>query len=185
MANFIIKTVVRTLLSKTSREKAEQRTREILEGYLKLAEGMSVEEAGKSVRVPPMRGVDEDMREWSFFMILEHNAIVNDIISAAVQRLARGEPPESGPKVDPKRDVMPSHELGEEQIERFRLSVENHLASVTKLGALRGTSTSQHPIFGAFDAQRWNNMFWFHLKLHYDQAVYVCREAAEDRSRAE
>ena len=31
-----------------------------------------------------MRGVDEDMRRWSFFMILEHNAIVNRSITASV-----------------------------------------------------------------------------------------------------
>ena len=55
-----------------------------------------------------MSGVDEDMRRWSFFMILEHNAIVNRSITASVVQLANGESLTGQATIDVKKGVMPS-----------------------------------------------------------------------------
>jgi hypothetical protein len=46
---------------------------------------------------------------------------------------------------------------------------------VKGLERLRGTETAHHPIFGDFDAHKWNCMFSFHLGLHHKQAVHVVR----------
>lgn len=124
-----------------------------------------------------MPGVDEDMRRWSFFMILEHNAIVNRAITATVAQLAQGEAPSGAAMIDPKKDVMPSVESGESQVESFADSVRQHLHTVKNLGNLRGTNTAPHPVFGAFDAHQWNCMFVVHLGLHLRQAEYVAVKA--------
>jgi len=127
-----------------------------------------------------MRGVDEDMRQWSFFMILEHNAIVNRSITASVVQLANGELLTGPATIDVKKGVMPSGTADESQIGLFAESVTSHIASVKRLKQLRGTRTSPHPIFGRFDAHKWNCMFAFHLGLHLPQAKYV-----SDRAKAE
>ena len=83
---------VRAWFAVTGREQALRRSEVVLEKYEALAAGLLPGAGGRCVEVPPMRGVDEDMRQWSFFMILEHNAIVNRSITATVVQLARGEP---------------------------------------------------------------------------------------------
>lgn len=177
MSSFLIKQAVRTLFLLTGRDKAGAQARGFLKDYLVLADRMNEESGSKAVRVPPMRGIDEDMREWSFFMILEHNLIVCRCISAMVEQLANGEELRGAALMNPKTDVMPSASPGMEQVESLREAVNTHLELVQTLGPLRGTRTSNHPIFGAFDAHKWNCMFSFHLGLHLRQATYVCRHA--------
>ena len=124
-----------------------------------------------------MPGVDEDMRRWSFFMILEHNAIVNRSITATVVQLSRGVALSGPAIINPKKDVMPSSAVDESQIKAFSDSVSKHMEAVKNLKHLRGTGTSPHPIFGKFDAHKWNCMFAFHLGLHLRQAEYVVNKA--------
>lgn len=76
---------------------------------------------------------------------------------------------------DPKRDVMPSADPGEEQIQAFRSSVETHLENVSRLPRLRPTPTSRHPIFGQLNAHGWHGMFGLHLDIHRKQAEAVIR----------
>jgi hypothetical protein len=173
MIQAVIRTAVRARFACTSRRGADREARRQLAGYLALAETVDAERGVRPVRVPPMPGIDPDMREWSFFMILEHDAIVNRSISAVVQALARGERPVGAGAIDPKHDVMPSPEAGPEQVAAFRSSVEDHLAAVAGLGPLRGGRTWPHPVFGDFDAHRWHCMFGFHLALHLRQARHV------------
>lgn len=185
MSNPFIKTVVRTLFTFTRRAKALQQSEELLRRYRELADGISNEAGQSCVEVPPMRGVDEDMRRWSFFMILEHNAIVNRSITATVVQLARGERLSGPATLNPKKDVMPTSMADESQIEVFTDSVNRHMEAVKSLKRLRGTGTSAHPIFGEFDAHKWNCMFAFHLGLHLPQAEYVVGKAKAESGLGE
>jgi hypothetical protein len=181
MSDRLLKTAIRTWFTLTSRERATTRIQNLLGDYLALAEKISPESGARPVTVPPMPGVDEDMRQWSFFMILEHNAIVDRSIAKIVRDLVHGERPTGAGAIDPKRDVMPSPGAGEEQLAAFRTSVEDYLHVTTRLGPLRGTLTMRHPVFGTFDAHRWHCMFGFHLLLHRRQARYVVREVSGER----
>ena len=90
MLDTIIRTAVRTRFALTSRERATGQARQQLDRYLALAETVDAARGARPVRVPRMPGIDEDMRDWTFFQILEHNAIVNGAISGVVQSLAWG-----------------------------------------------------------------------------------------------
>jgi hypothetical protein len=173
MSGKAIRTVVRALFSMTSRARAASQIRIALRKYLRLAARVDRKSGSQPVMVPEMRGIDEDMRNWSFFMILEHNTIVNRSITSIIQQLAREEESAGVGGIDFKRDVMPASNAGEDEIECFRRSMEEHLEIVSGLGPLRGTRTKDHPIFGPFDAHQWNCMFAFHLNLHYRQAQFV------------
>ena len=181
MANPIIRALVRTRFTLTSRASAKAQTEKLLTEYLRLAQGLDEISGSEPVTVPRMLGVDEDMRGWSFFMILRHNTIVNNAISANIRRLALGEPAPTK-KFDTKKDVMPEAECGIEQIAIFKASVLSHLDSVKSLGELRGTATTNHPLFGPFDAHKWNCMFAFHLKVHLRQAESVREKALAVRA---
>lgn len=58
--------------------------------YKALVDGLSDDQGRISRRVPGMVGVDEDRGDWSFFQLLERNAIVNGSITATVCQLAAG-----------------------------------------------------------------------------------------------
>jgi hypothetical protein len=178
MSSPLIKAAVRTLFLCQSRDQALRQSEALAAQYTELAKGLSEEAGRMSVEVPPMRGVDEDMRRWSFFMLLEHNTIVNRSITATVVQLANGESLSGPATIDVKKGVMPSSSADESQVELFAQSVADHIAAVRDLGNLRGTKTSRHPVFGQFDAHKWNCMFAFHLRIHLPQARFIADTAA-------
>jgi hypothetical protein len=180
MKTFMINYLVRAQFAMTSRNRVLEQTKKIQQSYEKLAEGLSHEIGSRCVLVPPMLGIDENMRNWSFYMILEHNTIVNRTITAIIEQLFQGESLSGVAAINPKTAVMPSKSPGVEQIQMFKQSIKNHLMVVQELGKLRGTKTAPHPIFGAFDAHKWQCMFPFHLKLHYRQADFVIRMAQRE-----
>jgi hypothetical protein len=165
----------------TTHRRALKQAFVMAEKYSELTQGISEDMGRLCIEVPPMRGVDEDMRRWSFFMVLEHNTIVNKLITATVCQLAKGESLHGAAKIDIKSDVMPSPSAGNEQLRAFQESVQEHIKAVNSLGRLRGTKTTTHPIFGDFDSHKWNCMFSFHLSLHYSQATYVVRIAKAEQ----
>lgn len=177
MSNFLIRKAVRLMFAFTSDHQALKKSDLYLQRYNQLFQEMSPAAGEVSVEVPPMRGIDEDMRHWSFFMILEHNVIVNKSITATVLQLARGQDLHGAAAIDPKSDVMPSTSAGVYQMKLFSDSVAQHINVVSALGNLRGTKTSRHPVFGNFDAHQWNCMFSFHLQIHFRQAAYVVKRA--------
>lgn len=172
MSNPILKSIIRIRFALTSRSSANAQIGKCLKAYLQLAQGVSEDAGSQPITVPKMLGIDEDMRGWSFFMLLRHNMIVNHSISANVKRLVLGEPAPTK-KYDIKKDVMPEPDCGPEQIALFKSSVISHLDAVKSLGELRGTATMNHPLFGPFDAHKWNCMFAFHLQIHLKQAEFI------------
>jgi hypothetical protein len=175
MSNRLVRMAVRARFCCTSREGACGQIRKALNDYLALAEEVDAESGVRPICVPKMMGVDEDMRNWSFFMLLEHHVIVNRVITTTMESLARGEEPVIPGVRDSKKDVMPSGGAGPEQVAVFRDTVEEHLRVVSGLGRMRGTRTKRHPIFGEFDAHRWHCMFGFHLRIHGKQADCIVR----------
>jgi hypothetical protein len=169
----IIKPLVQLKFSLTSRTKASDQIRKVSDQYLNLAQKVDETSGAEGVRVPKMIGVDEDMRNWSYYMLLEHNVIVNRVFTITMRCLANGKVPEKLKDFDAKKDVMPGERPGAEQVEAFRKSVDRHLQVVSKISSLRGTPTYLHPLFGEFDAHKWHCMFGFHLLVHLKQAKYI------------
>ena len=183
MNNLFMRAAVKTWFTFTSREKVSMQIQKSLDKYLALTRQVNAECGMAPVFVPRMTGVDEDMRNWSLFMILEHNVIVNRSITSIIQNLVRGEKPMGAGTIDPKNDVMPSLYPGVEQIQAFRLSVEDHLRAISSFCRLRRSLKSRHPIFGEFDAHSWHCMFSLHLLIHYKQAKYVVQKICADQVR--
>lgn len=155
MNKIFIRTIIRSIFLLTSRERVISQANSFIRKYSSLAKGLTLEAGQLSTEVPPMRGVDEDMRRWSFYMILEHNAVVNTSISTTIRQLVNGEPLSGAAFIGPKKDVMPSESADEEQLLLFRTSVTDHVEMIKGLGRLRRTKTTSHIIFGDFDAHKW------------------------------
>ncbi|MEX1045594.1 MAG: hypothetical protein WEC73_05650 [Chthoniobacterales bacterium] len=181
MSSIALRTAIHTLFSFTSRQRVSEQCVKLSESYEKLFDGITKEAGMLRVEVPRMRGVDEDMRNWSFFEVLEHNAMVNRSITATVCQLAGGIPLSGSATIDTKKGVMPTGFADEGILPTFLDSIAAHNGEVEKLGRLRGTVKSQHPVFGPFDAHQWNCMFAFHLGLHLPQAEFVAKAAKSEQ----
>ena len=129
---------------------------------------LKAHEADAPRKVPPMLGVDPEMREWSLVEIVEHNAIVSERLTKVVATLAQGR--EVVASFDIKKDVLPVSPEGVDQVERFRRAVGNHITTVEGLGQLRRTVQFRHPMFGLMDAHAVHALFGLHLMLHRRQA---------------
>lgn len=182
MSNPLLKAAIQLLFLCTGREKASRQAKTYLKTYQALADdGLTPKTGAEIVEGPLMSGVDEDMRRWSFYMLLEHNTLVNRSISALVQQLARGEPLTGPALINPQTDVLPSAAPEPQQLAIFTASIHSHLGAVKALGPLRGTRTAPHPLFGDFDAHQWHCLFALHLKIHLKQAGRIAAVAGATR----
>lgn len=173
MANLLLKTVVQTIFLLTSRDRVRAQTVRLKGKYNSLAKTLTAQTGAIPVQVPSMQGVDENMRNWSFFQLLQHNRLVNEAITAITVQLAKDLPLSGAATINPATDVLPSDHAGIEELERFNVSIDEHLRNVASLVRLRGTRTTPHPMFGTFDAHNWNCMFAFHLHIHLKQAITI------------
>ncbi|MDF1860419.1 MAG: hypothetical protein P1U87_09395 [Verrucomicrobiales bacterium] len=170
----LIQKIVRFKFLATSRAAADRLIRVECDRTLAICRGLGDELCAASAEIPALLGVDEEMRSWSLFQILEHNTIVNHRITEQVL-FALGEGPEPDPDFDVKHDVLPAGDSGPDQVAAFEESVDEHLRKVAGHSRLRGTPEADHPLFGPFDAHKWNCMFGFHLQLHRKQAEAVAK----------
>lgn len=169
----LLRTFIRTKFKLMSRSAATALVTSELERYQKLLARLGPEACAKPVRVKPMLGVDEDMREWSIFMILEHNTIVQREVNLLLESIIRGEEYQSD--FNPKTDVMPSRNPGPEQVAPFEESIAEHLRILEPVPKLRGGRTEMHSLFGPLDLHGWHCMFGVHLQLHRKQAEAAAR----------
>ena len=173
MKKYIIRTVVRTKLSLQSVQKGSNLLSDWGQKYLDLGKGLSYAQASQPVSVPEMLGVDSDMTGWSYYQLLEHNAIVNRIMSLNVKMLMTGEGKDILEQFNPKTDVMPGDTVGSEQVENFQKSIDEHLQMVKHFAHLNSKDTRDHPLFGSFNAHKWHGMISFHLGVHFKQAQLI------------
>jgi hypothetical protein len=174
MRYLLLGIILRALFALTGRDQASTQIQKLCDRYLVLATMIDAESGLLAVRVPGLLpGIDKDMRNWSFFKILEHNTIVNRSFTSIIESLVRGEKPQGVGAIDMKKNVMPSESPGAEQTESFRDSVTEHIMTVSDFRNLRDSPVKLHPLFGAFTAHQWHCMFGFHLFIHYIQAKYI------------
>ena len=173
MRKHIVRKVVRTRLKLQSVEKGCRTLNQWGERYLELGKSLTEEQAIKSITVPEMLGVDSDMTGWSYYQLLEHNAIVNKVMSLNVKMLMTGKGKKVLESFNPKADVLPSENAGSEQIKHFQDSIDGHLIMMKEFDSLKSDGSNTHPLFGEFNAHMWNGMIGFHLSVHYNQAKMI------------
>lgn len=174
-APWIVRKMIQWKFRMTSREQGIAQIQRHLQAYLDLLNGLTNEHACQRVKVDKMSGVDEDMREWSLCEIIEHNTIVNHALKVRIISLLTGEPSEEYENFDVKKDVMPGlgEPFGKSDADQFIASVEGYLAAIAEYESLKTAATSEHPIFGEFNAHQFHILFSFHLGLHLKQACAV------------
>lgn len=133
---------------------------------LALAAGWNEEQNSRRVLVDRLRGMEDSSRNWSVFMVLEHLAIVNGGVAAALGELAAGRVPSGQVST---ADVKPRPSAGPDSVDAFARSCELVMRVMGTIMDPRGTPKYAHPWFGPFDAGQWHHMVAFHMRLHRRQ----------------
>lgn len=173
--DFLVKNLIKLKFIFSSKASVKKRLYQVFDEYLFLKNSVEVESLNKKVRVSKINGIDEDMREWSFNMLIEHNLKVSRSISEIVRQLSLDEELHGFSLIDPKKDVMPNYNDYTNVFEEFEEIVTTHIQLLDELNKLRGTKKFNHPIFGKLDAHMWNCMFVFHLEVHLKQANSIIK----------
>ncbi len=169
--NPLLELAIRVKLKRTSRDKATAQIRKEVEKTLAAAATLGEELSAKPCHVPKMPGVDEEMRDWSIYQLIEHNTIVNRIFADVIEAIAQEK--EYVSDIDPKHDVLPSELPGPEVIEPFQQSVADYFKTLGNFPMLKNVGKWEHPVFGDFDARMTHAMCGFHLFLHRRQAERI------------
>lgn len=111
----LVRTIIRLRFSLTSREAATRLLESERDRTLEVARRLGEEGCRKTATVPAILGVDEDMRDWSIYQVLEHDTIVNRRLTGQMLFVA-GAGPGPDPDFSIKHDVMPSPDPGPEQV---------------------------------------------------------------------
>lgn len=125
---------------------------------------------GLRVLVPRLRGMEDSSRYWSVFMVLEHLAIVNGGVAAAMRELAAGRVPAGRVST---ADVKPRPSAGPDSLDAFSRSCDLVMRVMGTIADPRSTPKYEHPWFGPFDAGQWHHMAAFHMRLHRRQIEAV------------
>jgi hypothetical protein len=133
---------------------------------LALAAGAGEADNSRRVLVPRLRGMEDSSRYWSVFMVLEHLAIVNGGVAAALRELAAGRVPSGEVRT---AEVKPRPAAGPESVEAFQRSCDLVMRVMGTIDDPRATPKYAHPWFGPFDAGQWHHMVAFHMRLHRKQ----------------
>lgn len=175
--NSLNKFYIQTMFTFTSKQKVEKQALQYLDDYLELSNSISHESASCLVKIPKIKGIDENSKDWSFYMLLEHLSLVNSSISAIVYQLCLDQKLHGLALIDIKKDVSPSCDASFKQVSLFEQTIKNHFYNLVELpDNLRTTRKVEHPLLGELNAHMWNCALAFHLKEHYKQAKYIVEQ---------
>jgi hypothetical protein len=137
-----------------------------------------VEQRGRPVCIPRVRGLEDSSRFWSVWMVLEHLRICHRAFAEVVTRLAAGERIETPAST---AAVKPSPGVGAEVESAFEASCEDWLAAVRAIEDLGTAARYVHPWFGPLDAAGWQALATMHLGIHRRQLERIIRGLSAER----
>ena len=167
------------LRRRNTREQAAEVFRREREVILRLASRCDPESGSRPVLIDRLRGMEDNSRFWSVFMVVDHLRIVNGGISKVILLLGRGQTPERQLRI---ADVKPSPHADQEVIGEFEQACARFERHAAKLSDLRTALRYAHPWFGPLDASGWHFLAGFHMQLHRRQIEQILRQLSPDRN---
>jgi DinB superfamily len=175
--------VVKLLLGwqqrRTTRGQAAKLFAREREVVVRLASRCDPESGSRPVLIDRLRGMEDNSRFWSVFMVIDHLRIVNGGISEVIRLLGRGQTPERQLRI---ADVKPSPQANQEVTGEFEQVCVLFERRAAALPDLRTAHRYAHPWFGLLDAAGWHFLAGFHMQLHRRQIEQILRHLSRDRS---
>jgi hypothetical protein len=124
------------------------------------------------VSVSTIIGLEDDERDWSAAMVVEHIVLVSEAIGRTLVFLTRGQQP---PVPFSREEMRPRGAKGVTILPELHALGRSYPQLVeAELGPQRDT-VHRHPIFGDLDCARWHCLSVSHLRVHRRQLHEIRR----------
>ena len=154
----------------TSRDRAGSRFRREADRLLELVTPLDPAMGSTRVLIRRIRGIEDNSRYWSAYMVLDHLVRVNETIVEIVEHLAAGRKYERAVGIP---DVKPGPEAGPKVVERFAAACESYLLRITLLPQLKTEDRHVHPWFGPLNGHAWHVLAALHQSIHRRQVERI------------
>ncbi|MEM7315916.1 MAG: DinB family protein [Planctomycetota bacterium] len=127
---------------------------------------LSPEQAKCRVLIDRIMGIEDNSRNWSVYMVLEHLVIVNGGITSLIESLNGGQAFGREVRIE---DVKPKPTAGEETVGALESSVKQLLQTVESIERFSTAAKHRHPWFGQMNSQQWFTLAAVHMRVHRKQ----------------
>ncbi|MFK8112483.1 MAG: hypothetical protein AB8B91_09780 [Rubripirellula sp.] len=118
------------------------------------------------VLIDRIMGIEDNSRDWSAYMTLQHMCIVNEAMVGILQALDGGAEFDREVRI---QDVKPAADAGPECVQTFQTSVEGLQQCIAGIQQPVSAKTQAHPWFGEMNARQWTLLAGVHLRIHRKQ----------------
>jgi len=142
---------------------------------MRLADGRDPADLVRPILVPPLIGLEDSSRHWSYAMVLEHLGIIGRQTGDIIAALSHGQQPTGSP-LDTAL-LKPEGQLsGGGALADFHAFLEEfHRGMGSDVGNRRSRARFPHPWFGPLTARQWICFLPFHQRIHMQQARRILR----------
>ena len=134
---------------------------------LHLTKALPGDVLGQRVLIGPLVGIEDNSRNWSAEMVLEHLIEAGSVFAEFMVELSNGEKPQI--KMDVAA-VKPEGGKGIHILEDYKHFLEDYAETLSEdIGDMRSTLTHPHPWLGELTAHRWHCLAAVHQTVHRRQ----------------
>jgi hypothetical protein len=126
----------------------------------------------RRTRIRRFPGIEDDCRNWSVYMTLDHLVMVNTAITTLMHAICSGH--NHGVEIQIE-DVRPHEDAGPDRIAVLEALVERYSHLIARLGHLHSRERHPHPWFGLLTARQWHALAALHNRTHRIQIEKIVR----------
>ncbi|THF65269.1 DinB family protein [Pseudothauera rhizosphaerae] len=143
---------------------------------LETARRLPLEQMKRQVLIPRLTGLEDNSRDWSAAMVLQHLVIVDTGIGELLGALSEDRTFGREVRI---ADVKPTPDAGPEQLEQLEDALKTYLERVGAVENLHTVRRHAHPWFGPLDGQGWHTLAALHTMIHRRQLDAIVRMQKE------
>lgn len=130
----------------------------------------------KQVIIDRTFAIEDDTRQFSINMVLEHLTIANSLVMEGINTLSQEKEIEGEIKIE---DVKP-YENKADQIDEFLSFQKSYFEFMDKLPKKQSKSTKKHPWFIEFNNCDWSIFIYMHTFIHRRQIEAIIKKLGEE-----
>lgn len=126
----------------------------------------------RQVLIPRIAGLEDNSRNWSAAMVLQHVVIVDTEIREILTALSEGKALGRETRI---AEVKPISNAGQEQLAQVEQALAAYLERIATIKGLHTVRRHAHPWFGPLDGHGWHTLAAVHTMIHRRQLESVVR----------
>lgn len=184
MELFVCRLGFRVLRSTLTRHRTQNWLYSETRKVLATARELPLEQLKHQVLIQKLTGLEDNSRNWSAAMVLQHLVIVNTGIGDLLCALSEDKAFEREVRI---ADVKPTADAGQEQLASLEHALMAYQEKVASIKNLYTSRRHAHPWFGPLDGHGWHTLAALHTMIHrrqLDAIVHILKKHLHHVDRA-